>query len=532
MDNLNLQTKKIFLYARKSTDELERQVLSIEAQMFELREYAKKENLNIVREFVESKTAKEPGREIFNEMIASIEKNEAEGILAWHPDRLARNSIDGGRIIYLVDTGKITTLKFPTFWFDPTPQGKFMLSIAFSQSKYYVDNLSENIKRGHRNKLKDGIWPRNAPLGYLNDKVNKVIIPDPERSQYIVKAFEAYVSGKYTLRQIKELVTELGFRSQKEQVLSISNIHNILRNPIYCGLLRYGGEIHEGKHKPIITKKLFDFAQEVMIRKSKPKGKGLKEYLYRGFFRCGECSCFITTETQKGHNYLRCTKRKNPCLQKYVREEIITSQIAESIKKVSLPLDWANWMIVENEKDRQSENQSSEIFSQKTKDEISLSDSKIEKLMTAYLENALSLEEYRDAKSALVNQKQLLKEKLSDFEKKSHNRFELTENFLKANIHMVELANEKTNEENLHLFKKVGSNFEIKDRTLLFEPRGAWKTLLEFGFGGGNALGSALRADPDLSVSLDFENLRSRRDSNSRGLLHPASLAKRYVRPL
>ena len=108
-----------------------------------------------------------------------------------------------------------------------------MLSIAFSQSKYYVDNLSENIKRGHRNKLKDGIWPRNAPLGYLNDKVNKVIIPDPLRSPYIVKTFEAYASGKYTLRQIRELVTELGFRSQKEQVLSISNIHDILRNPIF-----------------------------------------------------------------------------------------------------------------------------------------------------------------------------------------------------------------------------------------------------------------------------------------------------------
>ncbi|PJA87543.1 MAG: hypothetical protein CO140_03745, partial [Candidatus Moranbacteria bacterium CG_4_9_14_3_um_filter_40_7] len=158
---------------RKSTDEPERQVLSIEAQMFELREFAKKENLNIAREFVESKTAKEPGREIFNDMMAQIEQGGAEGILAWHPDRLARNSVDGGRIIYLVDTGKITALKFPTFWFDPTPQGKFMLSIAFGQSKYYVDNLSENVKRGLRQKLRYGSWPAWAPLGYKNDKVNK-----------------------------------------------------------------------------------------------------------------------------------------------------------------------------------------------------------------------------------------------------------------------------------------------------------------------------------------------------------------------
>ncbi len=199
MTNLD-QTKKIFLYARKSTDEPERQILSIEAQMFELREFARKEGLTLVREYVESKTAKEPGREIFNEMIASIEKGEAEGILAWHPDRLARNSIDGGRIIYLVDTGKITTLKFPTFWFDPTPQGKFMLNIAFGQSKYYVDNLSENIRRGIRQKLRNGIWPAWAPLGYVNDKNARNIVVDKVRAKLIRKTFEMYATGEYPPR--------------------------------------------------------------------------------------------------------------------------------------------------------------------------------------------------------------------------------------------------------------------------------------------------------------------------------------------
>ena len=128
------------------------------------------------------------------------------------------------------------------------------------------------------------------------------------------------------------------------------------------------------------------------------------------------------------------------------------------------------------------------------------------------------LEEYREAKNKLVNQRQLLKEKLSAFEKKSHNRFELTDKFLKANVYNMELANEKTNEEILHLFKKVGSNFKIKDRTVFFEPRGAWKTLLESGFFGGNAEQTALRADHIFASEPDFVFWRRGRDSNPRGL--------------
>src|SRR5574343_806748 len=176
---------KYFLYIRKSTDEDDRQVLSLDAQETELKEFALRENLLIAATFRESQTAKEPGRPFFNDMLKRMESGEAEGILAWHPDRLARNSIDGGRIIFLIDTGKITTLKFPTFWFDPTPQGKFMLSIAFGQSKYYVDNLSENIKRGIRQKLRNGIWPSRAPMGYLNDEKTHTIYIDKERAPLI-----------------------------------------------------------------------------------------------------------------------------------------------------------------------------------------------------------------------------------------------------------------------------------------------------------------------------------------------------------
>lgn len=111
---------KYFVYIRKSTEDEERQVMSIEAQLAEINEFARREGLKISETFIESKSAKKPGRSIFNEMVGKIyESKDPIGILAWHPDRLARNSVDGGQIIYLIDIRKVESLKFPTFWFEP-----------------------------------------------------------------------------------------------------------------------------------------------------------------------------------------------------------------------------------------------------------------------------------------------------------------------------------------------------------------------------------------------------------------------------
>ena len=150
---------KYLAYCRKSTDEKEKQVLSIDQQIAELKEFAQRENLEISEFLTEAQSAKIPGRPVFNDLVKRVEKGEISGIVSWNPDRLARNSVDGGKIIYLLDLGKLESLKFPTHWFENTPQGRFMLSIAFGQAKYYVDNLSQNVQRGLRFKIKRGIWP-------------------------------------------------------------------------------------------------------------------------------------------------------------------------------------------------------------------------------------------------------------------------------------------------------------------------------------------------------------------------------------
>ncbi|MBU4480837.1 recombinase family protein [Patescibacteria group bacterium] len=202
----------------------------------------------------EAQTAKEPGRKVFGEMLDRICAGEASGILAWHPDRLARNSIDGGKIIYLLDTGKLLDLKFPTFWFDSTPQGKFMLSIAFGQSKYYIDNLSENIKRGHRQKLRKGIWPGFAPLGYLNNHRTKEIDLDKEKSPFIKKAFELYATGEYTLKAVRQFLADSGISSYRKRPLSVSCVQRFLKNHFYYGVFRFNNEFYQGSHEPIISK--------------------------------------------------------------------------------------------------------------------------------------------------------------------------------------------------------------------------------------------------------------------------------------
>src|SRR3989344_2693909 len=260
------------IYARKSTEDEDRQVLSIEAQIFELREFAAKEKLEIVGPtFVETKTAKEPGRIKFAEMLSFLEKGKADGIISWHPDRLARNSVDGGKIIYLVDRGLIKALKFPTFWFEPTPQGLFMLNIAFGQSKYFVDNLRENVKRGLRQKIRRGEWPGRPAVGYVNNLATKKIEVDQTKAPRIRKLFELYSTGNYTFESLANWCRENKLRGFWDKEFSISSVHRTLQNIFYLGLMKYKGELHEGAHEPIISKKLFDKCQEVLKDRGKPQ---------------------------------------------------------------------------------------------------------------------------------------------------------------------------------------------------------------------------------------------------------------------
>ena len=482
--------QKFFLYARKSTDIEDKQVLSIESQITELRAFAKQNNLDIAEEFIEKQSAKIPGRPIFNAMLKEIESGEVNGILAWHPDRLARNSVDGGKIIYLIDCGRIAALKFPQFWFEPTPQGKFMLNIAFGQSKYYIDSLSENVRRGLRQKVRRGEYPGPAPIGYINDPRTKTVIVDGKKAKIIKQAFELYAKNNSCLEDISDFLAQKGILRRSGKIWHKDRAKYLLSNPFYYGHFRYAKEIYEGKHEPIIAKKLFDKVQEVLKQRGRPRHKTeIEPQVFCGLLRCDTCGMMVTGEyrvkKQKNgnvHNYIyyHCTKKNKAikCPEPCIRQESLDAQISSLLQKVSLRSDWAKKLLEMLKIDSIKSAQSVSAFVQKSGEKIKTINIKLQRLLDGYLEQDIDREIYRIEKAKLLSEKKSLEEQNIKPEQKQNDWLEPMENWINYAQNIEKIARDSNLLEKKVAAKEIfGSNLRLASRALRGEPQNQWAAL-------------------------------------------------------
>src|SRR3989338_4357855 len=467
---------KYIAYCRKSTDEKDKQVLSIDQQIAELKEFANREHLEVIEFVTEAKTAKIPGREQFGNLLQKIERGEAQGIVAWHPDRLARNSIDGGKVIYLIDTGKILDLKFPSFWFDSTPQGKFMLNIAFGQSKYYVDNLSENVKRGMRHKLRLGIWPLKAPLGYINNRANKTIEVNPETSKIIKKAFELFVQGGKSFTEITLYLHRFGISKSDSKPLKVDQVTKMLKDRFYIGILNYAGEYYQASHKLFISKELFDIVQKQVEKIERPRLNG-HNFAFSGLAKCGECGAAITSEQhikkyKNGNSqtfiYYRCTKKLKPCNQKYIYEEKLEIQIREMLGKVSLPQEWANDWYKWLDEDEINEKKLAEENVTKLQLELENLDKKLNILLDSFLDQVIDNETYKKKKNELFEEKLKITEEIEKIQTTGSSWLEPMREFVGSALSCAKIARAKNTCSDLAIgAKTVGSNFFLTNRRLV-----------------------------------------------------------------
>lgn len=338
------------LYARKSTESEERQILSIDSQIKEMLQLAERENLEIVCMKRESHSAKETGkRPIFNEIVTEIGMGKYNGILTWAPDRISRNAGDLGRIVDLMDAGILQEIRTYGQSFRNNPNEKFLLMILGSQAKLENDNRGINVKRGLRSRVEMGLWPGIAPVGYLNQKLMDKkcqIIIDPERAHVVKKMFEKMAYDKWSGRKIHNwLKFELNFKTVGNHNMSPSNVFRTLQNHIYYGSFEYpkkSGNWYQGKHEPIITKELFDKVQEQMKRDNIVRQS--HEFIFTKLMVCGHCDSGITAEekykqlkdgTVAKYIYYGCGRSKNrTCKSQYLREEELTEQLVKLMDQI------------------------------------------------------------------------------------------------------------------------------------------------------------------------------------------------------
>lgn len=348
-------------YARVSSKEQQKGT-SIDSQNDGIQKYITENDLKIRGDFGGVESAKETGRPRFNEMVRFLLKHEEiHHVVCFKTDRLSRNSMDMsilqmlGVTIHRAVDGKIISS-------NSSASEKFIHNIEVAQAEYYSDDLSEKVKLAKKKKLETGWLPGQAPIGYKNvpDKsAPERIIVDEKLAPMVLKLFELYASGTFTLDELAKRARREGFAYRKNGTLiPKKEILRILRNPFYDGRIKYNGEMYQGKHKPIVSKDLWNRVQDVLEGRGKKISQRKYDFLYSKLMSCGACGYAIIGERKKKlivkdqkertYIYYRCTGysgggKISPCFP-YIREEDLDKQFGELLGRLQFKDGILEWM--------------------------------------------------------------------------------------------------------------------------------------------------------------------------------------------
>ena len=489
-------------YVRKSEERKERQELSQAAQTKEIKRAFP--NINIIKWMEpESMSAFKPGRPIFNEMIEMIRDGKADGIVSWHPNRLARNELDSATLTYML-RNELKALKFCSFNFDNSAEGIMMLQMVMNQSQYESSKQGRDVKRGMEQKAEGGERPGQVPQGYmkvpvldsdgnpmLRSKDNKVIMHtdnDPIRYDRVKQMWSMLLSGNYNASQICKIATndwKYITRTNGEvggNPMHPSMIYKIFNNPFYAGWISHNGELFKGNHKGMITLEDFDYAQTLLGDKGKPRS-GAYDYSFSGMIKCGECDCSIVGKTNTKfvkrdnkmavyvHYYCTRKSESRPCTQKkYTRVEKIHEEIDTELSKYTiLPefRDIALKVLRRNNKIEVKDRTGVYKMQQHTREEVQ---KRLDKLVDMRTRDLLDDDEYLEQKHKLKSELIRTDDSLRNTEQRADDWLELTEKaFDFATYARARFAN-GTLADKRDVLRTLGKNLTLKDGHLEITP--------------------------------------------------------------
>lgn len=465
------------IYARKSTEDEDRQILSLDSQVKELQELAVRDNLPVVDIIKESRSAKAPGRPHFDALLRLAKRGAIDGIIAWKLDRLARNPVDGAALIWAMELGKLREVVIPGKRYTNRGDDKFAMQMEFGIAKKYVDDLSDNVKRGNRAKLDMGWYPGFAKLGYLNDRLTRTIVIDPERFSLIKRIWRLILARESPIKVYRLAIHVWGLRTRPTKrggggPLSVSAFYDILGDPFYCGIMERPDGTWLGRHEPMISREEFDQVQRILGRPNR-LGDRSREFAFTGLIRCGECGCSVTAEKKvnrygRHYTYYHCTKKKigRPCSQRVIRLEELERQILSIVASIEYPdpyLGWARRHLTSFHADESATRGVALRSLEQTHDALK---QQLRRLTNLRLREILPEEEFLQEREGLVKQELSLREARATAAGQAPHWLELSENAFSFANQAEKRFRDGSLAEKREVIQTAGSNLTLRDKTL------------------------------------------------------------------
>lgn len=402
--------KSYFAYIRVSTTRQGEEGVSLQEQRRAILEYASKRGITITEWFEEQLSAAKRGRPVFSRMVSLLKCKKSAGIIIHKIDRGARNLRDWADMAELMDRG--IEVHFAHESIDlHTRSGRLSADILAVVASDYIRNLREETIKGINGRLRQGLFPFSAPIGYLNHGGGKPKTIDPVRGPFVALAFELYASREYSLKKLEGELFVRGFRTKNGKIVYLNQLATILRNPFYIGLIRLKKrkDTFPGVHVPLVSSSVYNAVQLILDGKRSHLRRH-NRFLFRLLIRCEHCKLYVYAERQKGHVYYRCHRRACPIT--CIREERFVAAVMEVLKKINIAPDEEAILSEVLEDFRKNESEVSRTLRSQAESEFQSVQESTRALLQKFLENSISKEMFDEAHAPLLMQRKLCEEKL------------------------------------------------------------------------------------------------------------------------
>ncbi len=470
------------IYARKSSESEDRQVLSIDSQIHELRAIAARERVHVTEVLTETKSAKAPGRPVFGDLMRRVNRGEVAGILSWKMDRLSRNPLDSGVILQAQADGKLRSIITSDGVKTGASNDRLMGTFELAFATKFIDDLRENTKRGLRERLARG-WTTNVPpIGYMNDVVKKTIVTDPKRFTLVRGMWDLLLSGAKRPEQIRTIanddwgLTTRKFKRMGGKPLGRTTVYSIFANPFYTGIIPLkDGRRLPGKHEPMITHEEFERAQRMLGRPGRHRPVH-KEFAFTGLFKCGNCGATITAEEHfkpsgRRYVYYHCSRHRTTvekCREPAIPESELVAQLSRQFGRLSIPAPVLEWLKRKTAQVLTTDSERQQTVRETLSEAVRSVEREQSNLLSLQLRDLVPVDVYASKSRELEARRQSLQDRLAGVDRNNDDLSRRLAELLEFSSGMRQLFTNGGGVQQRVILEAAGSNYVLKGRKVSF----------------------------------------------------------------